>query len=598
MMPSLLRFAVLGGTIALFGLMVVAMDAPSSARDDESRKKEGQAVYREPLSAQNCAGCHGGLLEIIRGYSQPDRNGYTSSKFVRLDEYHIWQTQDLHSQAFKNITPDPKGGTRHEGNLAWKMQRILEQDKRRNAVPGGKYQVDKAGECLACHAVDLSWDYTTARSKPIDLSTTNNDTRFLTPQGVSCEACHGIADKWFAPHLKTSWREVDVDKKLKEFGELDLRSPGVRAERCASCHIGNKAEGKFVTHEMYAAGHPPLPAFELVTYVRDQPSHCFSRRNNTDLALMAAKDVTGTSRNFHFRKGELTEVKSLVVGTIAAFRSQMNLLAATEQEKDRQAPTGELLDFAHFDCMACHHDLKYPSDRQNRVKGIPGRPAMKVSTELVKVVLKHACSITTEKSILGSEFRNKFEVQLDELRNAFDSRPFGDNERIKKAAVDLTGLCTQMFELLETMEYTEQFAKGLSEELRSHLRRLAEKPKEGERRSYLDHDSAQQFVWALLALQKELREYDDTEAFRVARARLAEIIPLSLREPEAVSNSITNLLQDILGRTGITMQFEPLYIPFSVENRLKARLEKQYNFEAEPFFDALRDLLDQLPAKK
>ena len=45
------------------------------------------------------------------------------------------------------------------------------------------------------------------------------------------------------------------------------------AGRCATCHVGSPADGKFVTHEMYAAGHPPLPPLEVMTFSRDQPMH-------------------------------------------------------------------------------------------------------------------------------------------------------------------------------------------------------------------------------------------------------------------------------------------------------------------------------------
>ena len=34
-----------------------------------------------------------------------------------------------------------------------------------------------------------------------------------------------------------------------------------------------KSEEKFITHDMYAAGHPPLPGFELGAYTRGMPLH-------------------------------------------------------------------------------------------------------------------------------------------------------------------------------------------------------------------------------------------------------------------------------------------------------------------------------------
>ena len=63
-------------------------------------------------------------------------------------------------------------------------------------------------------------------------------------------------------------------------------------------------------------------------------------------------------------------------------------------------PKDQLLDFAHFDCYACHHDLKVPSWRQKRgYRGAPGRPTMKPwSTETLRAVLDHARGATGFKT--------------------------------------------------------------------------------------------------------------------------------------------------------------------------------------------------------
>ena len=42
---------------------------------------------------------------------------------------------------------------------------------------------------------------------------------------------------------------------------------------CLSCHVGNAAQGKVITHAMYAAGHPPLPAMDIATFALNQPQH-------------------------------------------------------------------------------------------------------------------------------------------------------------------------------------------------------------------------------------------------------------------------------------------------------------------------------------
>ena len=53
----------------------------------------------------------------------------------------------------------------------------------------------------------------------------------------------------------------------------NVRDPVRRTELCLSCHVGDIACGKFVTHDMFAAGDPPLPAFEIETFLEQMPPH-------------------------------------------------------------------------------------------------------------------------------------------------------------------------------------------------------------------------------------------------------------------------------------------------------------------------------------
>ena len=62
-------------------------------------------------------------------------------------------------------------------------------------------------------------------------------------------------------------------KKYEQYGMTNLRDPVRRTELCLSCHLGDIACGKFVTHDMFAAGHPPLPAFEVESFLEQMPPH-------------------------------------------------------------------------------------------------------------------------------------------------------------------------------------------------------------------------------------------------------------------------------------------------------------------------------------
>src|SRR5262249_28713861 len=149
-----------------------------------------------------------------------DKRPGGATEFIRLDESTVWQEHDLHTRAFEVL----------KGPLGQRMAGLL------------KYDVTQSKECLACHAVDL------VPEKPLADKAAGD---FYTDFGVGCEACHGFANDWFRPHIVPSWRRVDPAEKEKQ-GEVDLRDPARRAERCAGCHVGNAAEGKFVTHVMYA----------------------------------------------------------------------------------------------------------------------------------------------------------------------------------------------------------------------------------------------------------------------------------------------------------------------------------------------------------
>src|SRR5437763_622141 len=65
---------------------------------------------------------------------------------------------------------------------------------------------------------------------------------------------------------RLEWRSLKRPEKEIKHGMRDLWDPAKRTELCVSCHIGNEKEGKVLTHEMYVAGHPPLPSFDMATF--------------------------------------------------------------------------------------------------------------------------------------------------------------------------------------------------------------------------------------------------------------------------------------------------------------------------------------------
>jgi Cytochrome c554 and c-prime len=501
MKPTPLHIA---AAVALSPILLLSMsffDLPSGHGQEPKAATPGDAY-----SAIHCIGCHGGPdTPAYKAYSEDKKNNPT--QFVRLTEYHTWHDDDLHAKAFANIEPKEKDGPAGESNLAWRMQQVLAGSSNR----GPEYRVDRAAECLTCHSVDR---------KPGPLANATAD-RFQTATGVSCEACHGFAERWFGPHVQATWREVAPEEKGK-LGLVDLRDPYTRAVKCASCHVGNKEEGKFVTHEIYAAGHPPLPPFELVTYCRDAPRHYFTHRENKTLAGMKPEQQA----RLHYRdpEKECPEARNLAIGTLAGFEVTMHLL---DRDADEAAKTGNLLDFAHFDCYACHHDLHADGDRQPRPGLRPGRPTMRPwSTDTLQVVLKHGESAPGPKIGEFAEKTTGFVDGLKKLNAAFDSRPFGDAKAVSETAAALADMCGKSRPELARIEYNPAETRRLYELMAARVRNST---------ANFDHETAQQLAWALVVLQNELRDAkapgvaSDTKSVDAVREKLNAIVAMSLR---------------------------------------------------------------------
>jgi hypothetical protein len=178
--------------------------------------------------AQECKNCHTQQTTLEQGAALP---------FVMLDEYAIWKTLDKHAQAYAVLRTE----------RSQKMAKLLKTDV-----------LKPEGGCLNCHAMNA-------------LKTSPGET-FNPEDGVSCGGCHGPSSGWLNDHSKPAWRKLPPEEKSRRRMK-DLRDPVVRAELCMSCHVGNAAEGKVVTHAMFAAGHPPLPPFEVATFCQNEPQH-------------------------------------------------------------------------------------------------------------------------------------------------------------------------------------------------------------------------------------------------------------------------------------------------------------------------------------
>jgi hypothetical protein len=186
-----------------------------------------------------------------------------------------------------------------------------------------------APACLGCHAT------------PAD---GGRGRRFLTSDGVSCEACHGGASGWIASHYAVGASHADNFAR----GMMPLERPQVRAGLCLDCHFGSARSGQYVTHRMMAAGHPRI-SFEL------------------DL-FSTMQQHWDEDADYAARKGRSDSVRLWAVGQAMALNRAMTLFASN------RGTEGAFPEFTFFDCHSCHRRIYDQADRNLTFETNPGRP--------------------------------------------------------------------------------------------------------------------------------------------------------------------------------------------------------------------------------
>ena len=478
--PSRPKLTIASVAIAALALSLAAIGRGEPPRRQDPVDKSKVAVLPADLPtryffAKTCAGCH----EDPKG-KQPDPN------FVKHTEFTSWNGTDKHSKAFANLRND--AGTRMRDRLGWKEE-------------SQEYE-----KCLSCHApaiadprlktVPATNDAPERKADPV-LRTE------LLADGVNCAECHGPRERWVEEHKKTEGEEAWIGKtareKHDEFGMNDLRNPAVRTKVCASCHVGDQGKHRVVTHEMYAAGHPPLPGLEISTFSEGEPPHWWPMKdvpylNQTDQALMKKYGVVvfrdKTKPRFdrmreHYRVDEFPtqQAKLVAVGGVVTFRESMKLFAATAPADRAASP-----DFARFDCAACHHDLTISEDSFRQKRGFvadPGRPpAAGWPAALVSI------AIAAGDPAKRDARTKQFDDGLNRFRLAVAKAPFGDNAAAVAAAQELASLADGLAAELDARKFETADALRILKQIAT----IAPP----------DHASARQLAWAFRSVHNEL----------------------------------------------------------------------------------------------
>lgn len=453
--------------VVYVGLLGHGLHTGSHAQQPAARSAAVAAAAREfkYYGASSCSGCH----------SEPRG---LKSDFVLLTEYTTWKERDKHSQAYR-VLLEPR---------SQQMGKLL-----------GIANVAEDARCLNCHATNV----------PANL----REPSFQISDGVSCDACHGPAEKWFAQHIQPTWRAKPMAEK-EALGMSDIRDPVKRSQLCMSCHVGNVAEGKLVTHAMYAAGHPPLPSFEVATYSDEMPRHWrYIHEKDPAIRQKVYREV------LRLNPDELERAKLAAVGGAVALRVAANLLREQAQGEGGDRPWPEL---ANYDCYACHHDLRAQSWRQERgYSGRPGRPPVR---EWPTVLAR-----ADARGMAGGA--PALDRSLRALGSALDTRPFGRPADVARTASEVADRSEQLVQKLNAASFDQAAALRLLRDLAA----LGAGP-------FLDYDSARQVAWAFRIIYQELEPKPAGDA-QIRQALQGLDAELGLTLPSGTKTSISQQLE-------------------------------------------------------
>jgi hypothetical protein len=162
-------------------------------------------------------------------------HGSTKPKadFPKMNENIIWFQKDKHAKGYNTLINEKLKSGVSPSKIAANLKIA---------------KAEQSSKCLVCHAVDV----------PKEL----RGPKFDITEGVHCDGCHGPAEKWLEPHAEKGW----THEQSVKVGMYDTKNFLLRAEKCVSCHLQ-------IDHDMVAAGHPDLLAFELDTFSATMPPH-------------------------------------------------------------------------------------------------------------------------------------------------------------------------------------------------------------------------------------------------------------------------------------------------------------------------------------
>ena len=416
---------VVAGALSMLAAPAVGWEDPPSFKNKSSLDGGSVQAYDK-----TCVTCHSNLnpQEQHRWIGLNQASTYFG--LVPHSQMNVPAQRDVHASALNKVY---QNGDRN-GPLTEAFESILENLKTANLY------IDKDSEsfraqCLTCHA-GLRSDQSSMTTPGRTYAQFQSEGEPIARESIGCEACHGQGKDYLVDHMDPSWLRIEPNEKIGK-GFYDLENSALAARVCLSCHFGNPEESKWVTHEMYAAGHPPLPPLDLGKFLDETSNKHWmtldeklkkfetlesdrqleeDRINYLRIHLSASKsgnsDYSALKQTIqtHFRKTQQSRI-----GQLSANLNYHDLL-------DQQAPAAlNWGDYALYDCAGCHQTLyKKIQGNVGSPRRVPGRPQGPLWA----------------KPMLSSHGESQFkqlETLQDLIDEALNAKPFGDRGKIQSA---------------------------------------------------------------------------------------------------------------------------------------------------------------------
>lgn len=312
--------------LTAFSVLLTSFSSPALAQPEGHNKFLGTGS----CSSSNCHG------------SMSPRN----SNEVLQNEYSTWQKKDKHAQAWTVLTNE-------QGQ---KIGREL-----------GIAHPEKDPICLKCHATYVA-------------NAAQQGEKYRVEDGVTCESCHGAAEKWIDSHTGS---RASHENNLSN-GMTDIVDSGKRATMCIGCHYGS--EDAFVTHRIMGSGHPRL-TFELDTFGMIQPKHW------------------EVDEDYKKRKGDYEPARAWLIGQTKMATRVMETLVSDKHSRDGAWP-----ELVLFNCYTCHHSLSEAQWKSRDYKGRPGELRLNLSSLIILV---------RGLSVLDNGLAKKLEGEIENISDLF-----------------------------------------------------------------------------------------------------------------------------------------------------------------------------------